>query len=743
MSRHIQHTAPTMKKFSASLASLIVALPLAAATTVTFLESKDLHAHLVPHKDLVRVPGSNCPTSDNYETATCGQLDASTVIGVRGGVARLATLIKQIRATTPNVVAMNIGDTYHGGAEAFYTSGEAIVDVVNALGFDVGVPGNWDFAYGPYVTRKRYNPGGAPTSALPYQQVKPSNAISKQPNFQHLAANVTLAKLGPSDPTVNGAAFLPPTLTLSRGGVKIGFIGISSDIVAQMYQPLALGFTITQGQANYVTLINSHRAALRAAGCQIVVVMSELGIQKNHALAQLIAPGVDVIFSAHTHELTRVPLTSASGALVVEAGNDGWLGRMDITVDAGTVTGRAWTVLPVTPDLADDPTVKALVDSARAPFLVANPNLIDPSASGSGQKLTHALTASAGSTAGTLTRLDALESSFNKAFTDHLRTKAATQLAMTPGFRFDSMAPGLGVQLEDNTVSSGDVSWDDVYRFFPVVYTHATASVTGQNLRGIIENSLTAVFSPDAWSQGGGWVDGFSGLYARVDLKASDGARVSELRLGSATGPLVQSADVFSIAGCQRPSEAADILCSYSGFTNKLSFTNPTTAQPWTVIDIFADLLTQGSVPASTRRDFADTSTLPRWPVSPFVQPLNDDTDHDTLSDEWERHYFDNLTATATGMANSAGITNYHAYAFGLNPYVIGSGCPPRVFSQGGQTLFEFWRPRPELSYRVDGSTDLQTWQATPFPIPGNASPVQLNLTPLGLDRYFLRVKSP
>ena len=132
--------------------------------------------------------------------------------------------------------------------------------------------------------------------------------------------------------------------------------------------------------------------------------------------------------------------------------------------------------------------------------------------------------------------------------------------------------------------------------------------------------------------------------------------------------------------------------------------------------------------------------TLPRWPVSPFVQPLNDDTDNDGLSDEWERHYFGNLSATATGTGNAAGITNFHAYAFGLSPYVIGSGCPPRVFRQSGQTLFEFWRPRPELRYSVTGSTDLQAWSPAPFTLPANAAPVQLNLTPLALTRYFLRV---
>jgi len=728
-------------------AALFAANPLHAATTITFLEYKDLHAHLVPHLDLVRAPGSACPDeNDNFEAATAGQLDASTIIGVRGGVARLATLMNQIRATSTNVVAMNIGDTYHGGAEAFYTSGEAIIDPVNALGFDVGVPGNWDFAYGPYVSRKRYNPTGAPTSAAPYQQVKPSNTISKQPNFPHLAANVTLAKLGPLDPTVNGAAFLPATLTLTRGGVKIGFIGISSDIVPQMYQPLALGFNFLQGESNYVNLVNTQRAALRAAGCQIVVVMSELGLQKNHALAQLIAPGVDVIFSAHTHELTRVPLTSASGALVVEAGNDCWLGRMDITVDNGVITNRVWNVLPITPDLAEDATVKALVNTARAPFLVANPNLTDPSASGSGQTLTQSITNTVGQTAGTLTRLDALESSFNNVFADHLRAKTGKQLALTPGFRFDSVAPGTGVPLEDNTVSSGAVTWEDVYRFFPVVYTHATAEVSGQRLHDIVESSLTSVFSPGAWNQGGGWVDGFSGLHATINLRAADGTRVSNLQLGDANGPVIQSNQVLTVAGCQRPTEAADILCSYSGFTNKVSYVNPATSLPWTVVDMFSDLLAQGPIAASTRRDLADTSGLPRWPVMPFVQPLNDDTDGDGLSDEWERYFFGNLNATATNSATGDGIANLFKYALHLDPTVPGTMGLPKFSLTNGAANYNYCRARPELGYAVEASTNLFLWStngvsqgqgtnvATTASVPVSSAPAQF---------FRLRVSAP
>ena len=95
---------------------------------------------------------------------------------------------------------------------------------------------------------------------------------------------------------------------------------------------LAVGFTFLQGQAAYEDLINTATRELRAEGVDLVVVMSELGLHRDYQLANHIDPGVDVFFSAHTHEVTTEPLVSASGALVVEAGNDGYLGRMTVTV---------------------------------------------------------------------------------------------------------------------------------------------------------------------------------------------------------------------------------------------------------------------------------------------------------------------------------------------------------------------------------------------------------------------------
>jgi 2',3'-cyclic-nucleotide 2'-phosphodiesterase (5'-nucleotidase family) len=115
---------------------------------------------------------------------------------------------------------------------------------------------------------------------------------------------------------------------LEVGSVRVGFVGLTSDIVPRMAKPFSWGFAFTQGEDAYRELIDRSVAALRADGAEIVVVMSELGLHRDRRLADVVQPGVDVFFSGHTHEATFAPLESASGAVVVESGNDSpWMHR--------------------------------------------------------------------------------------------------------------------------------------------------------------------------------------------------------------------------------------------------------------------------------------------------------------------------------------------------------------------------------------------------------------------------------
>ena len=585
-----------------ALTSLAAAL--AQAGTVTFLHYNDLHAHLTPHADRV--------------TETAGQPGAEARLAERGGLARLATLIKQQRAAYPASVLMNIGDTYHGGVEALYTNGNAIVDPVDALGIDIGVPGNWDFAYSPAVTRLRY---GSP-SAMEKRLLEAAAGMTiKRPAFPNLGGNVTLT-VGSNA----GQPLMPATRMMTIDGVKVGFIGITSDIVPEMHSVLAAGMSFLAGEAAYRDYVNSNAAQLRAAGAQLAVVMSELGIHKDARLADVIQPGsVDVFFSAHTHEAIFEPLIGRSGARVVEAGNDGWLGRMRVTVEAGKPPAFDWALLPVAPDLPEDPATKARVDAARAPFLADADHdgrldvpivLPNPAVA---LTLAQPIDAIAGHVEAPLDRRNALESSFNAAWSEALRGYAGTDLALTPGFRFDAViAPGEAY--EDGHVAQGDVTVEDVYRYFPVPYSLATGTVSGARVQEIAESNLAGVFSSDAFSQHGGWADGWAGINLQVNLAASDGARVRAMTRpdGSAIAP----ADSLSIAGCQRPMDATDVLCSYSGFAEVAPLINPATSQAWLVQELFAELLAQGRVDAPAAAHITDTAATPLWPRQQAVQPL-------------------------------------------------------------------------------------------------------------------------
>ena len=110
-----------------------------AAKTVTLIEMGDLHGTLVPHAAVLK-------NNDGSERQ----------VASAGGLARLKTVVNDIRADNPEAVLLSTGDLTHGSAEAMFTVGDAMMVAMNAFGIDVFTPGNWDFGYGPAVFRNRF-----------------------------------------------------------------------------------------------------------------------------------------------------------------------------------------------------------------------------------------------------------------------------------------------------------------------------------------------------------------------------------------------------------------------------------------------------------------------------------------------------------------------------------------------------------------------------------------------------------
>ncbi|WP_370585649.1 metallophosphoesterase [Tessaracoccus sp. MC1627] len=118
---------------------------------IRFIHIGDLHGHLVPRPN-VRSDGT-------------GRLE--------GGLARMATLVARFRAERPDALLVNTGDTIQGSAEALFTRGQALVDVVDALGPDVFAPGNWDYLYGKERFLELFGPGSGGPGGNPLQRRRP------------------------------------------------------------------------------------------------------------------------------------------------------------------------------------------------------------------------------------------------------------------------------------------------------------------------------------------------------------------------------------------------------------------------------------------------------------------------------------------------------------------------------------------------------------------------------------------
>lgn len=172
-----------------------------------------------------------------------------------------------------------------------------------------------------------------------------------------------------------------------------------------------------------------------------------------------------------------------------------------------------------------------------------------------------------------------------------------------------------------NNLATGEVTLEDVYRFFPVSYPLATGVTSGLQLKTIMEQNLSYVFSVDSFQQSGGWLDGFSGVDLTLDLTKNDAQRIAALFHGGSNTE-ISDTDSVTVAGCQRPFDNADILCSYPGFTNVQALIDVDTGNAMTPQALLIKSLANGNLTGGKNSGITDISGTTQWPEADFVQPL-------------------------------------------------------------------------------------------------------------------------
>ncbi|RKH68291.1 bifunctional metallophosphatase/5'-nucleotidase [Corallococcus llansteffanensis] len=240
--------------------------------------------------------------------------------GRRGGLARVATLCKQVKAESPHVLILLGGDTLSPSAESVTTQGRHMVDAWNELGLDYAVLGNHEFDFGPEVLRQRM----------------------RESRFTWLGANVVDRKTGKLFDDA-----LRPFAIRDMGGVKVGVLGLVLPGTAG-FPKAGSGLEFQEVCATAKRLVPK----MRAEGAQVIVALTHLTMQEDKALARC-AP-IDLILGGHEHSLL---MAASQGTPILKMTADAReLGRITLQVGArsGKLGSIDWAVLPVTDAVKGD-----------------------------------------------------------------------------------------------------------------------------------------------------------------------------------------------------------------------------------------------------------------------------------------------------------------------------------------------------------------------------------------------------
>ncbi|HEY5885879.1 MAG TPA: 5'-nucleotidase C-terminal domain-containing protein [Pyrinomonadaceae bacterium] len=292
------------------IAVLFAGLPLSGQTStqrvhIVVLGTTDLHGNILP-------------------------IDYYTDKPDNRGLAKVATLIKQVRKDNPNVVLVDSGDTIQGTPLAYFhnkknnTPPHPMMLTMSALKYDAMAVGNHEYNFGLKVLEK----------------------ARSEANFPWLSANTY-------DEKTNNTHY-KPYIVKDVAGVRVGILGLTTPGVPTWenrpnYVGLEFHEPLPEAKKWVPVLRNQERA-------DVVIIAMHMGVEEDLRTGQLnpgsvlnenqavtIArqvPGIDVIFMGHTHR--DVPDLFVNGVLLTQANHWGrHLARADLYLDK---TANGWRV---------------------------------------------------------------------------------------------------------------------------------------------------------------------------------------------------------------------------------------------------------------------------------------------------------------------------------------------------------------------------------------------------------------
>lgn len=423
--------------------------------SITIFHSNDLHGHLTPWV--------------GWE----GELNGRTI----GGLDRLAGVVNQKRGAVGrhNVFLTDGGDALGDTLIAQLTRGKAILDVMNAIGYDAMTLGNHEVDFGPAVLQEHI----------------------RQAQFPVIAANLVQSK--------SGQLVTKPYVVKDLGGLKIGLLGLAYPHTEQTTaRKNVTGFSFQdpiQTSAHYVK-------ELRSQSVDLVVLLSHCGLSSDKKIAEHV-PGIDLILGGHSHNRTTNALV-VNKTMIFQAGAHGSdLGQLDLQVEGGKVMGYRWQLITLDETVPRDEKVAALIESVRRKYSSELDEVVGEAV----ETIYRAQTL-----AGTQPRKRDQESPVDLLFADILREAAQADAALLPGV-------GYGVALP-----KGPITVEALRNLIPHESKAVVLTLTGQQIRTLLEQSLENTYTDEMEIKVGGIIQ-TSGLNVRFNPKGKSMARLASIQI--------------------------------------------------------------------------------------------------------------------------------------------------------------------------------------------------------------------
>lgn len=470
--------------------------------TISILQTTDVHCQIHPHDELF------------WE-------DNKAVFRKTGGYAYMATMLNDLKKKNPNTYIIDTGDMFQGSELSVKTTGEAFVPILDALKYDLYLPGNWEVIYGKKQMQSLLGKLNAPKICT---------------NMYH--------DLGEGK---KGELIFQPYQIWNVAGAKIGFLGYTDPLVPIRQSPVySKGIIYTKPEENlahYIDVLKNQE------NCSYIIMIAHLGLSQQIALANMPeCEGVNYILGGDTHERVRKPIV-CKYAKVVEPGAFGsFIGKLDLTVQNGKVTADKYELLEVaSPKIKPDPTIQKLLNEKELVYKEHIDTVI-------------------GHSTIPLYRYFVVENPIDTMILNGLKWKfPEIDIVLSNGFRF------CPPRTTPDQTGNIPITNGFIFDMLPVDSTIRTAKASGKQIKDWLEKELNNVFAKDASKRFGGWVVKFKGMEITFNAFGETGKRVQTV---SVNGAPIDDSKLYSILACEREGDPVDMLCRMKGVVDPKNTTS-------------------------------------------------------------------------------------------------------------------------------------------------------------------------